>query len=338
MAELRKAILTGTYEASRVHDELRTRDRWEANPGRIDVFAAIDYFRLPLMFRPMEGLLGAYLVDPAPGVLVNIRRPVSVRRYTAAHELGHFRLQHRPSLDGEDLIARTPFAARTGYDEREAEADAFAIAFLLPPWFVLGQMQRHGWKAADMRQPVNVYQLGLRAGVSYEATCYALKNYRVITTATCHELVEITLKTVKQKLVPEYAPPNWHLDVWQLNQRDNGSFVEAAPGDVVDVSLFEHSGGGYLWDVGGVSKSDLELVADRREHLQAEGAVGGHVVRRITAKAKTPGFGSVQLVERRPWEPGVEPLSSYRFSYDISEAGKTGLLEAQLDRMVEEAG
>ena len=334
MADARRAILTGTYEASRTHEALGSRKRWERDGGRIDVFDAIDHFGLPLMFQPMEGLLGAYLVRPSPGVLINTRRPLAVRRYTAAHELGHYRLNHEPSLDGEDMIGRTPFAGRLGYDAKEAEADAFAIAFLLPIWLVSGQMKRHGWAASSMREPSNVYQLALRSGVSYEATCYALKNHKVIDADTCSALVEVKPKAIKQSIVPELQPSSWHLDVWHLDAGDDGLFVEVAPGDVLDVTLLEHSGGGYLWDVGGITKSDLELVGDQREPMGPQGTVGGHVTRRLTARAKAPGVGSVRFVERRPWEVGEAPLASYQFSYDISEVGRAGLFKAQLDRMM----
>ena len=105
MADSRQAILSGTYEAARLHEELGTRALWEPNGGRIDVFGVIDRLGLPLMFQPMEGLLGAYLARPSPGVLINTRRPLSIRRYTAAHELGHHRLKHEPSLDGRGAPA-----------------------------------------------------------------------------------------------------------------------------------------------------------------------------------------------------------------------------------------
>ena len=67
-------------------------------------------------------------------------------------------------------------------------------------------------------------------------------------------------------------------------------------------------------------------------------SVGGHVMRRLTARAKAPGFGSVGFVERRPWERGTEPLTSYRFSYAISEVGQRGLLKERRERLIGGAG
>lgn len=333
MAEIRQAILTGTMEAARAHDELGSRARWEQSGGRIDVFGAIDHFGLPLMFRPLDGLLGAYIVDPSPGIMVSTKRPLSVRRYTAAHELGHHRLDHKPSVDDEAMLARTPFASRVTYDQQEVAADAFATAFLLPIWFVSGHMQRYGWRPADMREPANVYQMALRSGTSYEATCYALRNHRVVDHVACDRLLSVQPKVIKQALVPQYVPASWHLDVWSLKESDNGAFIEASIGDVLQIALAEHSGGGYRWDVGGIDHSDWELVGDGRERGGQTAAIGGHVVRKVTARARTEGMGSIQFVERRPWEKGSPPLAAYGFSYDVQDTGVAGLLKRQLERM-----
>jgi hypothetical protein len=259
-----------------------------------------------------------------------------VRRYTAAHELGHHRLGHEPSADDEDMIKRSPF--KGSYDPQEAEADAFAIAFLVPLWFVSGTMQQRSWKKADMATPANVYQLALRAGASYEATCYALRNHRVVDSGTCSNLTRVQPKEIKQSIVTNFTPNNWRLDVWSLDERDRGVFLEVAPNDVLDVSLDEHSGGGYMWDVAGISQTDFELVGDRRERAAAVNAVGAHAQRRLTAQAKTVGVGSVQFVERRPWERGASPLNSFQFTYDVREIEKPGLLNVQLERMVGGAG
>ncbi len=332
MTDIRQSILRGTDAAARTHHELGSRERWEQHGGRVDVFGAIDHFGLPLMFRPMEGLLGAYIVRPAPGVLVSTQRPLSVRRFTAAHELGHHRLGHGPSVDDEDMIKRTPFAGV--YDPQEAEADAFAIAFLVPLWLVSGVMQLRSWKKADMENPVNTYQLALRAGASYEATCYALRNHLVVTDSTCKKLARVQPKDIKQSIVSAFKPNNWRLDVWTLDERDKGLYLELAPNDILDISLAEHSGGGYVWDVAGIAQTEFELVGDRREPSEAGNAVGAHVRRRLTAQARSAGIGSVQFVERRPWERKAPPLNSYQFTYDVREIEKSGLLKAQLERMV----
>ena len=88
--------------------------RSSSRGGNVDVFGAIHAIDLPLLLRPLQGLLGAYLRDPAPGVLVTTQRPMSIQRFTAAHELGHFSLRHDPSLDDESILRRMPIGRTAG--------------------------------------------------------------------------------------------------------------------------------------------------------------------------------------------------------------------------------
>jgi predicted secreted protein len=134
-----------------------------------------------------------------------------------------------------------------------------------------------------------------------------------------------------------FEPTSWHLDVWQLTEHDNGTYIEATVGDAIVIYLLEHSGGGFMWDVDGIAQSDLTLIDDCRERIAADDAIGGHVTRKLTVQAGSIGFGSVQFIESRPWEHGTAPLTAYQFTYDISEIPQPGLLPAQRDRLLKEA-
>lgn len=59
---------------------------------------------------------------------------MSVQRFTAAHELGQFRLKHQPSLDDESVLRRMPIQAPPEDDFQGVEADAFAVEFKMPRW------------------------------------------------------------------------------------------------------------------------------------------------------------------------------------------------------------
>ena len=58
----------GTMAAARLHQQLGLRQQIEAAGGNVDIFATIHALDLPLLVRPLQGLLGAYLSDPGPGV------------------------------------------------------------------------------------------------------------------------------------------------------------------------------------------------------------------------------------------------------------------------------
>ena len=89
MARVRDAILSAVSEADRMHQKFKTKVRAETGEGRIDVFEMLVDRDIPVMFRPLSGLLGAFLDDPAPGVMVTTKRPLPVQRFAVAHELGH---------------------------------------------------------------------------------------------------------------------------------------------------------------------------------------------------------------------------------------------------------
>src|SRR4051794_21789546 len=109
MKSKRDAILEGVLEATRLHDKLRTKENIAVSGGRVDVFAAILGQGAELIFKKLEGLLGAYISNPMPGILVTSERPLSIQRFTAAHELGQHWMKHIGSLDDETMLQRYPF-------------------------------------------------------------------------------------------------------------------------------------------------------------------------------------------------------------------------------------
>ena len=159
------AVRAGAMAASRLHRDLGLRDASDGAGGAIDVFAAIYQLDLPLMLRPLKGLMGAFLNDPCPGILIGTGWRMNIQRFTAAHELGHCILKHRPSLDDEDqILRRVPLSVDARNDYQETEADAFAVGFMLPKWLIVGHCARQGWRTVDLLRPEVVYQLPLRVG------------------------------------------------------------------------------------------------------------------------------------------------------------------------------
>src|ERR1700732_3865441 len=130
MTEYATAVRRATMAAARLHQNLDSEARVEREGGNIDVFDVVARLRVPLLLRPLQGLLGVFLSEPTPGILVTTERPLSVQRFTGAHELGHFELKHRPSLDDETILRRSPFGSRPDNDAQEVEANAFAVAFM----------------------------------------------------------------------------------------------------------------------------------------------------------------------------------------------------------------
>jgi hypothetical protein len=111
--------LQAAESAGRLLDELGIQ-----TTRQVDVFSICEQLGLWLAFMPLDNLLGAFVPEGTGGVLITERRPITVQRYTAAHELGHWRLDHGHdlALDGTDHV----FGANP--PERERLAQVFAAA------------------------------------------------------------------------------------------------------------------------------------------------------------------------------------------------------------------
>lgn len=329
MVDFAPAIRRATLEAARLHRDLGIQAKVVRATGRVDVYDTIARLNVPLFFTKLEGLLGVYLREPSPGVLITTERPQSQQRFTAAHELGHHFLGHTPSLDREDdILRRAPFQTRVDDDPQEVEAEAFAAVFLLPRWLLDWHCERQEWTDNDLLDPVRVYQLALRVGTSFKATVWTLHRYDVFDRATAKAMADLNLKRVKQQILRGYEPPNYKGDVWLLTDRDAEMRLEGGPGDLVVVRLPEHSGAGYLWRVESLDGEALAVVADGREPLGADEAVGTPTLRRITAAARVRATGALRLAETRPWAP-TRPLNVFEVDYNLAGPSLQGWYEPQ---------
>jgi Zn-dependent peptidase ImmA (M78 family) len=317
MPSYRDAILTGVARATDLHDKLGVRDALAGGDAAIDVIGAVQKVGLFMMFRPLDGLLGAYVPTRAlPGMLVTTKRDLHVQRFTVAHELGHHLLEHKAlSLD-----ANVGFVGRgeaSKYDLQEVEADAFAAEFLLPKWLIVAHLRRQRWDLHQLQQPDFVYQLSLRLGASYSATCWALLSQDFLTRRSVEGLLSVEPKTAKQRAVPEVQPADWHRDVWIVSEIDRGSKILGSPNDLIVVELDEHVSGGYSWDAEGVAKAGMKLEHDKRIS-QAGVSIGGQVQRRMVVQGE--GEKHLRLEERRAWAPSQPSRNT--FDIDLTLVGR----------------
>ena len=230
--------LQAAESAGRLLDELgvdQTR--------QIDVFSMCEDLDLWLAFLPMDGLLGAYVPEGTGGVLITDRRPITVQRYTAAHELGHWRLEHGHglALDGEEHVFGTNPA------ERERLAQMFAANLLMPPPLMLSLLARIGIGDHGPVRPDQAYFVAREAGVSYEASVRQLTNLQVITPAEATSLLEVRPLTVKSALAGGRRPVYGYADVWPVDEQWNDQLVSLRADDEIVVSLPENRSTGYRW-------------------------------------------------------------------------------------------
>lgn len=330
MVNVREILLKGRHEAVRLHQKFDMCSRIQTEGGRIDVFDTLIRCHVALLFKPLDGLLGAYIDAPEPGVLITTKRPLSVQRFTGAHELGHARLGHGMSLDDSLMLQRSPFDQANRYEREEREADAFAVEFMLPPWLFATHFERQAWGPQMMVDPTVVYQLSLRIGASYEATCRSLMRpgVEVIGLSEVTGLLRTRPQDIKKTLLGNYRPPDWWGDVWVLTEKDEGTVIEGSKSDLFVLKLTEHSNAGYLWDFEQFNKTGFAIVKDERTKSKNMG-IGGSVERSITTRSAQRQHGELTLVEQRPWMRAIDPLEHFRIRYDLTGPEQGGWSQAE---------
>ena len=328
MSKVRHAILRGTQAAARLHRDYGLRVHDETRSPRVDVFDLIVKLDIPLLFKPLDTLLGVFLLNPMAGIMVTTKRPLTVQRLTGAHELGHYCLNHKPSIDSVEILRRSPFDANASYDIQEIEADAFAVELILPRWLVAMQLHKQGWSSRDMQIPSMAYQLSLRLGASYDATCRALERYKIIAPSIKERLLKIRPQSIKEELLRGHEEKAGWSDVWLLSEHDQGSVIEGGKTDLFILKLREHSGAGYLWNFEQLNEANFVILKDERLPL-SENDYGGDVTRWIAARSTASHSGQLAITERRPWIETGEPLSSLRFEYDLCGPETEGLSKAE---------
>jgi len=318
------AILEGAKEASRLHDQFGLRNGLERTPGSIDVFGTIIKLDVPLIFRPLDGLLGAYLTNPSAGIVVTSQRSLPIQRFTAAHELGHAYMKHQVSLDDTSILQRGAVHQQQ-FDYREVAADSFGATFLMPRWLMEVHAGRQGWNAERMKNPLAAYQMALRLGTSYDATCRSLERNGIVERSERDRLLEVQPRDIKKELLQGRELEDWYSDVWVLSEADEGTRIQGNPRDVFVLKLRERSGAGYLWNITELSEAGFAILADSRKVPTMAKQVGGAVDRTVTARQPEGAeghFGHVTVRQQKPWSETEPAAGRLSFTYDLF--GKEG--------------
>ena len=276
-----------------------------------DVIGAVADRSIPLLFRPLDKLWGAFITvnDEKRGIIVTTKLGLPVQRFTVAHELGHLLLGHRTSLDQTvGFAGRHAPASRPAH---EAAADTFASELLAPKRLLLASARRHGWTRDKLHQPRNVYQLSLRLGISYQAACWALVTSSVLTRPEARQLQEMPVKELKHELVPAGSITNSWADVWAITTADDETFIEAGVDDLFAVHVQDHASAGYVWRLVDAD-AEVDVVGERSPDL--DHAYGARSSRVSYVRFKAPGVHQLVFEHVRPWSRAT--LSRIRIDID----------------------
>lgn len=327
------ARLDAVAAAKQVHRDLDLQRRVTEGAGVVDVFEAIGELDIPLLFKPLTTALGLCLPAPLRGIMVTTKRGLHIQRFTAAHELGHVVLEHRGSVDRE-ILERGPLAPTGGRDLQEIAADAFAAEFVLPRWLYRHHIRAQGWTVArHLRNPDIVYQLSLRMGASYEATCWGLLSHQILPQGEVDALRKAQVAKLKSTLGGEFRPGSSWSDVWRLTAKDNGARLVGNPDDLLRIELEEAPGSGHQWQIEALHRAGYAVLFDESNFSRDPLHYGAPAVRTLIARPPETGVGAVTLRESQPWAPddAADPTFALALSLHGPEAG--GLSRADRRRL-----
>ncbi len=323
---LRDQLLQAAKRAGEVLEETAAKRRiLEDGYTRIDPIAIAESDGVPVMVRPLEKLLGAFLKEEeSPGILVNSQRPIGMVHMTCAHELGHFFLGHGTKTD-EDLDYGNKAAPE------ELAANEFAYKLLMPKWLVAHMMRRKGWGRGHLQQAGVVYQLSLRLGVSYMAMVWSLNRLALLDMNAAQAMSRISPKSLKEAFPSGLEVPRGG-DVWLLDPRDQDFVIEPRVSDRFVIELPNHVGAGYVWTAEeasavGFTIRPVLIDATTAASPSTPVMVGGtpnsaYLIEPSPEAVNTDAVLPVQLAERQPWISG-EPRDKFvlRAQYETLPEG-----------------
>jgi len=233
--------------AAEIFESSRAMERIEQDGyTRIDPFRIAAGEGVSVLLRPMEKLLGAFVREDSPGILVNSARSAGLIHMTCAHELGHYFMGHQSTVD-----ETIDYGAQAELMEQEAET--FGYHLLVPRPLLSIICKRKGWSKASLNNPHVLYQMSLRLGVSYAAAAWSLVRHQILTYGAVQELLKVQPASIKQALLQGQLPDSTK-DVWLFDDTDQSSVLEPRPEDHLVVRLRSHASAGYLWQAESVEQ------------------------------------------------------------------------------------
>lgn len=294
------AVLEGVRAAQREHQRLGTQlTSW------VEIFDVIEDARIWLFFQRLGNLYGAYKrYGDTCGIVINSQHPLTLQRYTAAHEYGHHVLGHSASADEEERIERWP------RDPREVAAQAFAGEFLMPLQLVNYTLRTMGLSGKYLPlAALQVYQLALDLGVSYRAAVTQLVGQHKLTKAAGQHLQAESPLALKTRLVGARPTDSW-ADVWLLDESQEGRRFSPRLRDEIHVMLAETPSTGYIWQLVDAAPAVLALVDDHFE-TDDDRAIGASGMRHVAFRVAHAGASRIRLEKRRPWQHNGETSATF---------------------------
>jgi len=147
----------------------------------VDLNAVADFFGLTVLTKPLEDEYSGFLAVAEKTIVVNSRHSPVRRRFTVAHEIGHYQLHRKKKPDLPAFIDRAIYFRRASSDDSngvdrymEMQANAFAAGLLMPEFLLDEYLDKH--PDVDIGQTAGIKQMADEFEVSRQAMDYRLRN------------------------------------------------------------------------------------------------------------------------------------------------------------------
>jgi hypothetical protein len=190
-----------------------------------------------------------------------------------------------------------------------------------------------GWTVAGhLRNPDIVYQLSLRIGASYEATCWGLLGHQILPRVETDALQKVPVAKLKAHIGEKFRPGNSWADVWRVTNRDDGHTIVGNPDDLLRVELDEAPGSGFQWNTDGLRHAGYEVLSDTSKFERDPPIYGAPAKRVLIARPASQGRSVLTLRETQPWRT-VEPSDpTFSIALELHGAEQSGFSRADQRR------
>ena len=144
----------------------------------VDLRQVLEYLKITALEKDLEKEYSGFLAIKEKTIVVNSRHAPVRRRFTLAHEIGHYQLHRRERDNMPAFIDRTVYFRKDNSNSAghrmEMEANAYAAGLLMPETLLDQYLEKHPQlgleKAADIKMLAEEFE------VSRPAMEYRLKN------------------------------------------------------------------------------------------------------------------------------------------------------------------
>lgn len=155
----------------------RLLDRSQALALPVNLEVVVDFLGLNVLIRPLEDEYSGFLAVAEKTIVVNSHHAPVRRRFTVAHEIGHYQLHRRKKIDSPVFIDKKVYFRRASGDDShrwEVQANVFATGLLMPEFLLEEYLDKH--PDVDLSQTAGIKQMADEFEVSRQAMDYRLRN------------------------------------------------------------------------------------------------------------------------------------------------------------------